>query len=118
LLQEFFFHAVGAIDVLAQLINDQHKLGIAPDDVTIRNVFKKLPADELQAAIADFAQETRTNKDPNPAPPIRKPEPAHTVRRNSGSPADGARQRTFGTPARDASATRPARRELTTLSRG
>ena len=35
LVQEFFFHLVGAIEVLAQLVNDARGLGLSVDDTSI-----------------------------------------------------------------------------------
>lgn len=47
LLQEFFFHLIGARDVVAQLINERHELKIAPEDVSIAKVLKRLNRDTL-----------------------------------------------------------------------
>jgi hypothetical protein len=35
LAQEFFFHLVGAVDILAQLVNERRALGFDSEDVTI-----------------------------------------------------------------------------------
>ncbi len=45
-LQEFFFHLVGAINLLAQHINAARKLGLGPEDVTVDAVCKKLDDDD------------------------------------------------------------------------
>jgi hypothetical protein len=46
LVQEFFFHLVGATDVLAQLVNEVRGLGIDPEDVSIKQVSNALPASD------------------------------------------------------------------------
>lgn len=43
LLQEFFFHLVGAIEILANTINKQRNLGLDPERVTVRTVCCRLP---------------------------------------------------------------------------
>jgi hypothetical protein len=43
LAQEFFFHCVGAIDLLAQLINERRSLGLDSEKVSIAAVAKRLP---------------------------------------------------------------------------
>lgn len=50
LVQEFFFHLIGAIEVLAQVVNEEKSLGIDFEDVTVRKVHDKLPAGDLIAA--------------------------------------------------------------------
>ena len=45
-LQEFFFHLVGAINLLAQHINAARELGLGPEDVTVDAVCKKLGDDD------------------------------------------------------------------------
>lgn len=44
LVQEFFFHLVGAIDVLAQCINDAKVLGLDSENVSVSSVIEALPA--------------------------------------------------------------------------
>lgn len=44
LVQEFFFHLIGAIDVLAQCVNDAKGLGLDSEDVSVTSVMKKLLA--------------------------------------------------------------------------
>ena len=43
LLMEVFFHVVGAIDILAQLVNERRALGIPSEDVHVRSVVAALP---------------------------------------------------------------------------
>jgi len=43
LLQEFFFHLIGATEVLAQLVNDVRDLGLDTENVTVWKVAKALP---------------------------------------------------------------------------
>ena len=44
LMQEFFFHLVGATEVLAQLVNDTRALGVNSELVGVSGIGKKLPA--------------------------------------------------------------------------
>jgi hypothetical protein len=46
LLQEFFFHLIGARDVVAQLLNERRDLKIDPQDVSIGQMLKRLKADD------------------------------------------------------------------------
>ena len=67
-LQEFFFHLVGAIDFLAQTINDARKLGLQEEDVTPGKICKKLPeGDRTRAMFGQLHPETR--RTPLPADP-------------------------------------------------
>jgi hypothetical protein len=60
LVQEFFFHLVGAIEVLAQLVSEARNLGIHIEDASARRVSKDLPpGDALQAALAALYANTR-----------------------------------------------------------
>src|SRR5688572_15902706 len=60
IVQEFFFHLVGATEVLAQLINESRGLGIDPDDVNIKKVSDALPAtDPIRARLAALTANTR-----------------------------------------------------------
>lgn len=43
LIQEFFFHLVGAIELLAQIVNISKNLGIDIDEVSVGTVRKNLP---------------------------------------------------------------------------
>ena len=42
LIQEFFFHLVGAVIILAQVINTKRSLGLCPAQVSVREVLRKL----------------------------------------------------------------------------
>jgi hypothetical protein len=44
LAQEFFFHLVGAIDLLAQIVNERRSLGLDTEDATVTKVIRALPA--------------------------------------------------------------------------
>ena len=46
LIQEFFFHLVGAIEFLAQVINNSLKLNIPAEEVSARKVFAHLNNDD------------------------------------------------------------------------
>ena len=60
LSQEVFFHLVGAIEVFAQLINEQRQLGRASEDVSISRLNDSLPAsDGLRTNIAALYANTR-----------------------------------------------------------
>ena len=43
LIQEFFFHLVGAVEFLTQVVNTSKNLLINPEEVNVRDVCKKLP---------------------------------------------------------------------------
>lgn len=63
LVQEFFFHLVGAIDLLAQFVNEVRNLGLDIEDASVRNVIQSLPqGDELRAALAALYANTRRGK--------------------------------------------------------
>jgi hypothetical protein len=50
LLQEFFFHLCGAIDFLAQEVNNIRKLGLDREEVDVREVCQRLaPADPIKS---------------------------------------------------------------------
>jgi len=60
LLQEFFFHLAGAVDLVAQLVNQAEHLGIDPDDVTVQLVTRSLPAaSPLRSALDGAYANTR-----------------------------------------------------------
>jgi hypothetical protein len=60
LAQEFFFHAVGAVDVLAQLVNERRLLGLDSEEVSITAVANKLPPnDPLVPALRNLYSRTR-----------------------------------------------------------
>lgn len=41
LMQEFFFHLIGATELLAQLVNERYTLGLDPEDVNIPTVVQR-----------------------------------------------------------------------------
>jgi len=43
LIQEFLFHLVGAIEFLAQVVNNLKDLGIDVENVNVKNVYNELP---------------------------------------------------------------------------
>jgi hypothetical protein len=60
LVQEFFFHLVGAMEVLAQLVNEFRGLGIDPEDVSIMKVSRVLPTtDPVKAKLAALTAKTQ-----------------------------------------------------------
>src|SRR5579862_7193062 len=51
-LQEFFFHLTGALDVLAQYVNEQRNLGLDSEDVNLKKVAEAIPAgDSLRPSL-------------------------------------------------------------------
>ena len=46
LMQEFFFHLVGATEQLAQLVNQNRGLGFSPDSVSVQGVARALQRDD------------------------------------------------------------------------
>jgi hypothetical protein len=65
LVQEFFFHSVGAIDLVAQLVNERRSLGLNSEDVTISAVANKLPpTDQLTTALRALYVKTRGQQVP------------------------------------------------------
>ncbi len=68
LVQEFFFHLVGSIEMLAASVNDSRKLGISEDIITAKEVIQKLPSgDPVKAKLS--ALYARTRKEALPANP-------------------------------------------------
>jgi hypothetical protein len=68
LVQEFFFHLVGAIEVLAQLVSEVRGFGLDIDRASIRSVRGRLPTgDPLKTALDGLYAEVRGN--PLPADP-------------------------------------------------
>ena len=59
MLQEFFFHLAGAVDLLAQLVNQSEGLGLDPDDVTVSGVIQKLPLGPIRSALESSYANTR-----------------------------------------------------------
>jgi hypothetical protein len=69
LVQEFFFHLVGAIEVLAQLVNEVRNLGLPVEDASAARVIDALPqGDSVRAALAGLYMNTRPGK-PQPSNP-------------------------------------------------
>ena len=67
-IQEFFFHLVGAIEFLAQTINDDRKLNVDEEQVTPRRVCGKLPSgDPVRTILSQLYPQTR--QQPLPANP-------------------------------------------------
>jgi hypothetical protein len=68
LMQEVFFHLVGAIEVFAQLVNEQRKLVGTSEDVTISQIAKWLaPGDPLIALVDNlYARPRNQSLPPNP----------------------------------------------------
>ncbi len=67
-LQEFFFHLVGAIDWLAQLVNEARKLGIDVEDVSTRKVIDALlPGDAIKSSLEGLYVNTRVEPIPDDA---------------------------------------------------
>src|SRR5947208_17174589 len=55
LIQEVFFHLVGAIEVFAQLVNEQRNLSQSSEDVSVSKIAGWLPAgDPLIDAVDDL----------------------------------------------------------------
>jgi hypothetical protein len=87
LLQEFFFHLVGAIEMLAQLVNETRTLGIDPEDVSVLKVGQTLTStDPVHAPLSALYTPTRGRALPtNPYDDYKRegwPEVVLTPRRN------------------------------------
>ena len=68
LMQEFFFHLVGAREVLALLINEKRGLKHDPEKVSISQVFKSLGSDDpIYSMVRELVVDPR--KDPFPTDP-------------------------------------------------
>jgi hypothetical protein len=68
LMQEFFFHLVGAREVLALLINEKRGLGHDPEKISIGQVFKSLGSDDaIYSMVRELVVDPR--KEPFPADP-------------------------------------------------
>ncbi len=62
LIQEFFFHLVGAVEILAQVINKQRTLGLDPERVTVRTVSCRLAtADPIKSLLSQLYPTTRSS---------------------------------------------------------
>lgn len=60
LIQEFFFHLVGAIEFLAQLVNASKKLGIDIEDVNVVRVCNRLSkGDKIRVLLEKLHPKTR-----------------------------------------------------------
>ena len=60
LIEEFFFHLVGAVEILAQMINNQRTLGLDPERVTVRTVSCRLAAaDQIKSLLSQLYPTTR-----------------------------------------------------------
>jgi hypothetical protein len=60
LVQEFFFHLVGAIEMVAASVNDNRKLNISNDTITTRIVTKRLaPTDPIAPKLSALYAKTR-----------------------------------------------------------
>ncbi len=60
LVQEFFFHLVGSIEMLAASVSDSRKLGISEDTLTARQVIQRLPkADPVKTKLCALYAKTR-----------------------------------------------------------
>lgn len=68
LSQEFFFHAVGVIEMVAQLVNEGRALGMVPDMVSPRSVAAALAAADPIAPVLSrlYANLRRDPMPPNP----------------------------------------------------
>ncbi|MGA2523761.1 MAG: hypothetical protein ABSF65_06370 [Candidatus Bathyarchaeia archaeon] len=61
LIEEFFFHLVGAVEILAQMINNQRTLGLDPERVTVRTVSCRLAvADQIKSLLSQLYPTTRS----------------------------------------------------------
>lgn len=68
LLQEFFFHIVGAREILALLINEKRGLGLDPEEVSMGLVAKSLPSnDPIYSMVRELVVDPR--RQPFPADP-------------------------------------------------
>jgi hypothetical protein len=68
-VQEFFFHLVGAIEVLAQLANERRNLGLDVEVASASTVIQALPqGDRLRTAVANLYVNTRPGR-PVPSDP-------------------------------------------------
>jgi hypothetical protein len=63
LVQEFFFHIVGAIEMLAQLVNEARRLGFDVEDASASAVIRALPqGDGIRAALEALYANTRRGR--------------------------------------------------------
>ena len=65
LVQEFFFHLVGAVGFLAQVVNSEKALEIPIDRVSVRTVCKKLGSDDpIRALLVELHPDTGEKSEP------------------------------------------------------
>ena len=63
LVQEFFFHLVGAMDLVAQVVNERRNLKIDAEEVTITKVARMIPTDDpLRQALRSLYANPRRKK--------------------------------------------------------
>jgi hypothetical protein len=68
LIQEFFFHLIGAREVLALLINEKRNLGLDPEKVSIGKVAKLLSSDDpIYSMVRELTVDPR--REPFPSDP-------------------------------------------------
>jgi hypothetical protein len=67
LIQEFFFHLIGAIEVLAQLVNEVRVLGLDDEGVSVSAVAAQLRGDPLEPLLRQLYANSRRR--PVPANP-------------------------------------------------
>jgi hypothetical protein len=67
LFQEFFFHLVGSIDLLAQLVNEIRGLGLDSHKVKVKSVSKELESSDRIKSILDSLY--KNTQDPFPSEP-------------------------------------------------
>lgn len=71
LIQEFFFHTVGAIEMVSQLVSQGRSLGISPEKINPFTVAKALAAgDPMKAVLVRLC--ANPGKDPIPSDPYSK----------------------------------------------
>lgn len=66
LVQEFFFHLIGAIELVAQFVNERRALGLDSENVSVRAIVDRLPpTDQLKSALSSLYVQTRRRPVPN-----------------------------------------------------
>ncbi len=61
LIEEFFFHLVGAVEILAQVINEKRSLGLDPERAGVRTVSARLAAsDPIKSLLSELYPTTRS----------------------------------------------------------
>ena len=71
IIQEFFFHLLGAIEYLAQLVNERLSLGLNSDEVAVHKVKNALSAESPSHLLISELQSlsANTKRDPLPEDP-------------------------------------------------